>query len=249
MKKTIVVGAIIALVAVFQSSTLNAALLASDNASNPAYAGPTWSTFTNGGTGFGAWSFGTTGSGGRYIGTTGQGLNSFGVFAGGGSGNTSSADREFTGALTNGQTFSASVGHSIGIASGGEVGINLLNGSAVVFTIKFVGGGTGWSQNNGGSDFGIAQSYVANTSLNFSFTLVNGATRTYNYTFGSASGTGFVGSVGDYTSITGFRMFSARQGSGENFGANNLSIVPEPTSIGLLGMSALGVFGIFRRRR
>ncbi len=227
-----------------------AALLASDNATNAAYAGPTWTTSTNGGTGFGAWSFSTSGSGGSFIGSTGQGTNSFGVFAGGNSGNTSRADRAFTGALSNNQTFSVNVGHTSNITTGGEVGINLLSGSSVVFTIKFVGGGSTWTQNNGGTDFGISQNFAANTSLAFSFTLVSGATKNYNYSLGSASGTNFFGSgAGDWTNITSARFFSNGQGGGENFGLNNLIIVPEPATAGLLGMAAIGMVGIFRRRR
>jgi hypothetical protein len=231
----------------------HAALPASDKANDPAYTGGTWTTATNGGTGFGAWSFGATGAGNHFIGLTGEGENpSFGVFAGGAAGNGSNADRQFTGALSDGQTFSMDIGNTANVTTGGVgvIGLNLLDGTNVVFTIKFTGGGTSWAQNNGGSDFGIGQAFAANTPLHFSFTLVSGATKTYNYTFGSASGTNFVGSVGNYTNITGVRVFSNAQGVNENVGINNLAIVPEPGTLSLLaGPAILGAWFFIRRRR
>jgi hypothetical protein len=220
------------------------------NDGNPANNTNGWVPSDNGGTGLTSWTFSTTGSGGQYIGTTGVGAGpTFGIFAGGGSGNSSSVDRSFGGALTNGQTFSFTIGNT-NVATGGVIGFNLLDGTTPIFTIKFTGGDTNWTQNNGGTDFGIGQTFAANTPLTFSFTLVDAATKTYDYSFGSASGSSFVGSVGNYGSITGFRVFSSAQGGGENVGFNNLAVVPEPSTYALFaGPALLGALMYVRRRR
>ena len=224
----------------------HAATIASDNASNAAYAGPAWPNASNGGTGFGAWSFATTGGGGRYLGGTGLGNPTFGLFAGGEGGNNSSATRPFTGALTAGQTFSIDLGHSNSIANGGEVGLNLLDGSSAVFTLKFVGGGGSfWRINDGGSDFNTTQGYLADAALSFSFTYNGGSS--YSYTFGSSSGVNFTASS-TISNVTAVKVFSNAQGSGANTGANNVAIVPEPASLGLLLMSGIGMLGLRRRR-
>jgi hypothetical protein len=49
--------------------------------------------------------------------------------------------------------------------------------------------------------------------------------------------------------IDGFELFSVKQGIGENFGANNMSVsaVPEPSSFALLGLGGLAL--LFRRRK
>lgn len=223
----------------------HAATIASDNATNAAYAGPAWPNASNGGTGFGAWSFATSGGGGRYLGGTGLGATTFGLFAGGTGGNNSSATRPFTGALTAGQTFSIDLGHSSSIANGGEVGLNLLDGGSPVFTLKFVGGGSFWQLNNGGSDFNSTQGYAANTPLSFSFTYNGGSS--YSYTFGASSGVNHT-ATSTISNITAVKVFSNAQGGGENTGANNAAIVPEPASLGLVLMSGIGLLAIRRRR-
>ncbi len=228
-------------------ATVEAASLASDNASNAPYQpSNAWVSGSNGGTGFGSWSFGTTGGGGRYIGGTGLGGTTFGLFAGGGSGNSSTATRSFTGALTTGQTFSVNLGHSSSIATDGEVGVTLLDGVTGRITLKFVGGGSSWLLNDGGSDFGIAQSFAANTPLTFTFTYNGGSS--YSYTFGSASGNGFIASS-TISNLTGFNAFSNAQGGGENFGINNLTVVPEPSTYAIMISAFLGLVLVARRRK
>ena len=245
--KTTILSTLCAALCVLALTNLasHAATIASDNASNAAYAGPAWPNASNGGTGFGAWSFATTGGGGRYLGGTGLGNPTFGLFAGGGGGNNSSATRPFTGALTAGQTFSIDLGHSNSIANGGEVGLNLLDGGSPVFTLKFVGGTSFWKLNDGGSDFDSTQGYAANTPLHFSFTYNGGSS--YSYTFGSSSAVNSTASS-TISNITAVKVFSNAQGGGENAGANNPSIVPEPSSLGLALMSGIGMLGLRRRR-
>jgi hypothetical protein len=220
-----------------------AATIASDNASNAAYSDG-WVTGDNGGTGFGAWTL-TNSNGGSYVGGTGQGDPSFGLWSNG-TGAFSTALRPFTGgALNSGQTFNVNIGHTVTI--NGEIGVQFQNSSgASLFTLKFVGGQSDWQLNDGGSDFGAGQAYVANTSLGFSFTYNGG--NSYSYTFGTGSGNNFTAS-NNLTDIRQVLFYSNNQGPDQNFGINNLSVVPEPSTYALLGLGA--AFGLwqFRRRK
>lgn len=220
-----------------------AATTATDNASNSAYSDG-WTTGDNGGSGFGSWTLSSS-NGGSYIGSTGQGDPSFGLYANSDPGNYSTASRSFTGgALTSGQTFSIDLGHTANITTNKDLGINLTDGGSVVFTLKFVGGATNWVlDDGGGGTFGSGQNYAPNTSLTFSFTYEGG--NNYSYTFGTGSGTNYT-ATNDISGIDGIELFNTGQGSGENFGFNNLTIVPEP-SIALLG--GLGLLCLLRRRR
>ena len=231
--------------------------LASDKAAN--YTNASWTSGSNEGSGFGAWSFsqnagGGAGDSGHFLGDSGEGDPSFALFSGGNDGAfLSSADRPFTGgALTAGQTFEIDLGHSalIDDTNPGDVGINLTDsgatGTDVVFTLKFVGGTTNWIINDGGSDFNINQGFAANTSIAFSFTYEGGSN--YSYTFGTASGSNFTAN-NTISGIDGFRLFTNNQGGGENFGADNPAIVPEPSSCALLfGVAGLTLAMIRRRR-
>ncbi len=227
-----------------RSITPNSLTPAGDNAGNAPYSAH-WVTGDNGGSGFGAWTLTSAGGGGSFIGTTGQGLTpTFGLF--GAAAGSSSADRPFTGALTGGQTFSIDLGNTATVATGQILGLNLTANGVVEFTLKFTGGGTTWQLNDGGADFGIAQSFASDTSLHFTFTYNGG--NNYSYTFGSASGNGF-NAANPLTNINGVRLFDGAQGAGENFGFNNLAIVPEPATILLVGPSLLAGMFFVRRRR
>jgi len=224
-----------------------AATNASDNASNSPYQpGNTWNNGSNGGTGFGAWALSSVGAGGTYLGGSGEGNPSFALFSGSGSaGNSATADRAFTGgALVSGQTFSVIEGNT-GLTTGGEIGIQLLSGSTVKWTLKFVGGTSFWQINDGASDYNTAQGWVGSTPVALSFTYNGG--NSYSYSFGSASGINYTASSG-ISNLTGFRFYSSAQGGGENVGFNNISVVPEPSTFALLGIGALGT-GLLARRR
>jgi len=227
-------------------ASASAATLAADNASDTDYSDG-WSSADNGGSGFGSWTLNAGGGGGRYIGATGQGASpSFGLFSGGNNaGDFSTATRGFTGgALSTGQTFTIDLGNTgVDLGAPGQIGLNLQDGGVTVFALKFIGGGTNWLLNDGGSDFSAGQGFAADTSLSFSFTYEGGSS--YSYEFGSGSGTSFIAS-NTISGIDGFELYSSRQGGGENFGSNNIAIVPEPT-VALLG--SLGVIGLLRRRR
>jgi hypothetical protein len=194
-----------------------------DNANN--YITPIWLTNNNLGTGFSTWTLNSTG-GGHYIGATGESGTSFGLYSDG-SGNFASAERNLVSDLKMGETFSANVGHTSTV--NGEVFLQLLDDGVAVFTVKFVGGTSGWQINDGGTDFAIGQNYAANTSLNFSFTYNEDGT--YSYVFGSASGNNFT-AMNNISGINGIKFQSTNQGGSQNFGFNNLSIDSKYTITG-----------------
>lgn len=231
------------------SSGVLAANVASDNASTANYPGGTWTTGSNGGSGFGAWTLTPTPSGGfagSYIGGTALGNPTFGIFSGNNAAANMLAYRPFTGGgLTSGQSFSVSLANTVTI--NGQIGLSLMSGSSARWTLKFVSGQTSWQLNDGGSDFGAGQAYIANNPLTLTFTY-NGAS-SYSYTFGTGSGNNF-NATADISNLDGVQFFSTNQGPDQNLGINNLSVVPEPSTYALLALSAAG-FGahVIRRRR
>lgn len=239
-----------AVLSVAFSAAVFAANVASDNASTTNYPGGTWTNGSTGGSGFGAWILTpTTNSAGSYagafIGGSGQGNPSFGIYAGGNSLSTFTADRPFTGgALTAGQTFSVSLGYSSTIV--GEIGVQFLSGPTPRWTLKFVGGATNWVINDGGSDFNAGQNYSPNTSLAFNFTYNGG--NSYSYTYGTGSGNNFT-AANDLSNLTAVRFYNRDQGPDQNLGFNNLSVVPEPSTYALLALSAVAFGGYVVRRR
>ena len=218
------------------------AQIASDNASNAAYSGAVWTTGSNGGTGFGNWTITTSGTAASFIGSTGQGPTSFGLWSNG-TGAFSNALRPFAGgALLAGQTFSVNLGHTADI--NGEIGLQLRSSGTSLITLKFVSGQSNWQLWDGGSDFSAGQAYAANTSLAFSFTY-NGA-NSYSYTFGTGSGNNYT-ATNTLTSINEVLFYDNNQGDNQNFGFNNLSIVPEPSTWILIGIGS--AFLLWRSRR
>lgn len=202
--------------------------IAEDTASN--YVNWDGNPSFNEGVGFEDWAFNANGNGGfagRYLGATAIGDPSFGLFSGNNTNAFSTAERRFSSPLQPGDRFSVTIGHTATIF--GEVGLVLLSGANTVLTLKFVGGGSTWVLNDGGSDFGISQNYAANTPLSFEFTYEGN--NQYSYSFGTASGSNFTFS-GLVSNIDGVRFFNRDQGAGQNFGINNLNIArPTYTSI------------------
>ncbi|WP_370390786.1 T9SS type A sorting domain-containing protein [uncultured Winogradskyella sp.] len=195
-------------------------ILATDDASN--YPGGTWNTTTNGGNGFGSWSFISSGTGGRYIGGTGLSTLSFGINSE--NGGLYAAERAFNRAMQPGDTFSVNVGHTTTI--NGEIFIQFLDGSTPVFTLKFVSGGSDWQINDGGSDFGSGQAYDDFASIAFTFTYEGG--NNYSYTFGTGSGSNFTASS-NISNITSVKFQSTNQGALQNFGFDDLEITSKYT--------------------
>lgn len=176
----------------------------------------------NEGSGFQNWVFNqatpNSGFAGRYLGETAIG-SSFGLYSGGDSDAFSSAERVFSNPLQPGDKFIVDIGHTNLIA--GEVGLVLLDGINVIFTLKFEGNGTTWLLNDGNDDFGIGQNFSEDTPLTLEF--IFEGNNQYSYTFGSASGNNFNFS-GTVTNIDGVRFFNQDQGGGQNFGLNNLKV-------------------------
>lgn len=225
------------------------ALIASDNSSN--YTG----TFVgqNGGTGFNAWTSDPIGSGGSYIGATGLSADSFGIFAGGGAGNSMSVYRGFTSAMSIGDVFSIDLGYT-GVDTGGQVGINFLAAGNTRLTFKFTGGTSFWTLNDGGSDFDTNIPWGGGnpgTTLNVQFTRGTGNFYSVLFTQGADvyTGTNYESTSG-VMDINEIGIFSTAQGGSQNVGFNNLSVVPEPSTYALLGLgTAFGLWQLRRRRK
>ncbi|MCH8487621.1 MAG: T9SS type A sorting domain-containing protein [Candidatus Cyclonatronum sp.] len=209
--------------------------VAEDNAGNYTAGSDLPAEGSNEGFGFEGWNFNINPSGGfagRYIGGTAIGDPAFGLFSGNNVNAEVTATRSFAETLRPGDTFSVVIGHTPTI--NGEVGLSLLNGTTAVWTLKFVGGDSRWTLNDGGSDFtpSESQGYEANTSLTLEFTFEGN--NQYSYSFGSDNG--FTGTFSNQTvtNIDGVRFFSKNQGSDQNFGINNLQIEsafqPTPTT-------------------
>ena len=232
-------------------SAAQAANEASDNASTANYPGGTWTTGSNGGIGFGSWTLTSTpaaGFSGSYIGGTAIGDPTFGIYSGDDAAATMTALRPFTGGgLTAGQSFGVTIGNTPDITNPGNIGLSLMSGGSARWTLKFVGGGTDWQLNDGGSDFSSGQAYAANTPFTLNFTYNGGSS--YSYTFGTGSGNNFTASA-DISNLDGVQFFSVNQGGGQNMGINNISVVPEPSTYALLALSAAAFGGyVIRRRR
>ncbi|MDQ6860471.1 MAG: hypothetical protein M3032_04855, partial [Verrucomicrobiota bacterium] len=204
-----------------------AASLANDRASNYGTTA-NWTNGSNLGTGFGAWTI-TDGDGGHYIGGTGLGTQTFGLFN---TFNTTTTDavRPFISIFSPGQTFSINLGFTP--FANGSVGLNLRSGTNDVLTL-FTNGTGDWQLNDGGSNFSAGAAATPNTAFSFSFTYNGGNSYSFTLT-GSPGGANFTSSNPLLGSIDNVRLFDFNQGAGQNFGFDNLAIVPEPSSLALL---------------
>lgn len=250
-----------------------AASNAYDRASNAAYNGASWPDGSNGGFGFGPWSFSTVGgAAGRFVGnstfnnsgdpafsgpdgfdvnTSGPGTNAdaaFGLYAN--AFNESYATRPFTGALSPGQTFTLRFDNG-NINSGARVGFRLLNDSNEARLNVFFRGGDG-QYTAQGADGGA----FSNTSINFTrsgvavtFTLLdaNSGTLTLRRQISGETSNQLISLGGSASSgITRVQLYNVGAGSGGTFDAFfNEPAIPEPTSTAL---AALACLALARRR-
>jgi hypothetical protein len=259
------------LVSLSFAAVLQASNTAQDNVSNnPPYNTGTgsWPNGSNGGFGFGPWSFSnsvtTNGFAGQFAGNvTGDGNGpGWGLFASdqndsGNNGNsTATATRPFTGGgLLTGQTVSFTLGSTGSVYDGGQgggagiIGFNLLSGSTVEYTMKFTGGDTVWRLNDGGADFSSGIPFVGNAQIIFGFTYDGGNSYDVHITEG-VNTYNCVGCVAtsNVSNIDGVKFFDFGQGGGQNFAFNVLS-VPEPSTWLAGAMALSGCFYLRLRRR
>ena len=241
-------NAIVAATVLAAVSSASAAIVASDNGSN--YGGG-WTNGSNGGTGFGAWSFSTSGGGfkGAYIGDpalkgiSGMSSSSFGLYANGGGGATISASRAFGAALGIGDSFSMQWGINWDSDFGGNKGFNLFAGTNEVINVNN-GGNSDITVNGNNVGFGYGTNAMTWT---FTQTTATTVTVTANDRDGSGSYSAVITVSG---ALSGFSIYASNMGDGGNREPfyNNFSInaVPAPGALALLGVA--GIVGARRRR-
>ena len=194
--------------------------IAEDGASN--YSG--WNNADNKGSGFESWNLSFSNSSGNYIGDTGQGNISFGIFAD--PGGSITAARPLSNSLREGDKINVDIG-ATNVDTSAEILVQLVDGTTIVFTLKFVGGSSDWVLNDGGSDFSSGESFATNDSKNFTFTYEGG--NNYSYTLGTNGSGNNLNATNTINNIDEIRFINNGQGSGENFGFNNLEITSKYT--------------------
>ena len=230
-----------------------AAVEGTDNAANSAYSGG-WLNGTNGGTSgtFNPWDLTNNNNGGSnfagyFLGdsTAGSGnINtggvSFGIYA---NPSTAFADaiRSFGSTLSVGQTFSLDLAVNF---RNGNKGFSLFDGATQIFNLNV--GADDYTIN--GLSIGAPYSSTAIFSLSFTQTTLTAGTYSVFY-----NGNSTFYNLG-YTGLaSGFKLYNSGTDGGaneNNLYFNNLSIVPEPSSLALLaGPALLGAWFFVRRRR
>lgn len=245
------------------------ATLASDNASDAAYqtSFSDWGSGDNGGFGFNAWSGLTdiyvgssaangdgSNSGATNIDTTGPDNatgESWALRGDGGTNGNGEGFRTLIGNLSVGQ--SIQLGFDNGFIAGGSVGFSFRSGGTNRFEYYYQPGGANNYKVDGSAIQTTTQGFTDDGMLT-TFTLTGTDTYSFSVDF-LGSGTidqSFTGTLKGTagTGIDTIRLFNfATNGdpSGNSF-YNSVSVVPEPSSLGLAVMAGLGVMGIRRRR-
>ena len=238
----------VALVATSIVATAPAAIVASDNGSNY---GSGWTSGSNGGTGFGAWSFTTSGGGfkGAYIGdpavkgVSGMSSSSFGLYANGGGGASITASRSFGAALGVGDSFSFQWGFNWDSDFFGNKGFNLFAGVDQVINVNN-GGNALVTVNGTNTGFGFGTN-----AMTWTFTQTTATTVTV--TANDRDGTGSYSAVINVSgALSGFSLYASDLGPGGNrepfFNNFAINTVPAPGALALLGVA--GIVGARRRR-
>ena len=235
----------------FSNSALIASIVGLDNASATAY-DDGWTSGDNGsilGSPFTGWTLNSNGfDSGFFIGDStglaspGADINSagesFGLF--GHSGQTATATRSFNGGgLLLGQMFSI------------DIAVNFRNGNKGI-NLDDASGNQLFNFNVGGDDYtaqgsSIGDAFGQDTSFNLKFTQTSAAGGTWQV---SRFGEVLDFDTGTYSGIAGgFELYVSGTENGgpqNNFFANNISIVPEPTTLATFGIA---LAALVRRRR
>lgn len=256
------------------SSHANAALItASDNASNAPY-GNGWQTGDNGGTGWGsAWTLSGPGDsnpshGGFFVGSSvnnsgsddgttngaaGDGdINTSGVAWGMYANNSQIVDavRSFARPMQAGDTFSIDMDNGGVDDLNGTVGVGLQTSGGTDIIEVYFKQGTGFYQvevNNGTPS--VSTLSWGNEGLNIKIDLLAG--NAYQVTLKNRANTSTTLS-GTYTgTIDRLRLFNAFAGETGARDAyfNNLSVVPEPSSLAIAAVGAIFIGALFFRRK
>jgi hypothetical protein len=156
------------------------------------------------------------------------------------------------GALATNQTVSLNFVNA-GMASGHGVGINLLAGGSVVFSLYFTGGGGGnyiYTDSGGtGQDSGVGFSYYGTNVLSFTKTSTG-----YTAGFGGASTPNSWSGTLASNSVDQIQVFNdSHQNTGDNqvyWSSLQVAGVPEPSSYGaMLGVALIAIALKNRMRR
>jgi hypothetical protein len=185
----------------------------------------------------------TTLAGGNSGGNINASGESFGMF--GHTGQQASAERPLEGDLGIGQTFSIQIAVNF---RNGFKGFAMKDSTSEIFTLNV--GGDAYTVSNvstgGGSLF--SNTYDSNTVFTISLTQTAASAGTWGVVrSGGQTGT----ATGTYSGTPDtLRLYIGSTGGGseDNLYANNLSVVPEPSSIGLMLLSGTGMLALFRRR-
>lgn len=173
----------------------------------------------------------TTGSGGEFNSGTNWAL--FGSGA--------QATRSIGSNLTLGQTVTIDIS-TLGVTNGTFVGVDFRDGATTALGYNFEGGTANYGvfSGSGVTDSGIGFS----TSFK---TISVTRTSATQYTM-DIDGTAFTSlTLSGGTGINEIRVFNDTSGSGNDILFNNLTVVPEPSSVALLGLGGLAL--IMRRRK
>ena len=186
----------------------------------------------NGGYGYSNWTNVRMGTlAGSYIDTPTNGLKAFAIYAGGGSGNSFTASRPFTAAMTGGEVLRVQLGHTA-VNTGGEIGMRLYSGTNTnaLFALRLASGTTTqWQFNDGGTFFNSGLTNTTNASgtpLNVMFKRNAGV----GYDIQLTRGTNVVGGTNWGTNrpvmaIDRVEFYSTAQGANQNFRFANLERV------------------------
>ena len=244
MKKSIFIQSLVALSFALLSCNATAATLGTDNGGN--YGG-NWISSTNFGTGFGNWDLWTTGTddnnvAGHFI-SSGQ----FGMYANGSTSSRTSqanAQRLFDGgALTAGQSFLIELGVDF---RNGFKGIDLFSG-AFQNVWNFNVGDERYSPGGAALSITVAP-YVANSVFSIR---ANQLTSSTFEVLVSRGGSNLYTSTAIDGAVNGFKLYigvTTGGGDANNLLANNLQIIPEPSTPLLMGLGLAGL-AVLRLRR
>lgn len=206
-------------------------------AGNPAFS--TWTIAASPGSGFAGTFIGNPSS----AGISGMSATSFGMFANpNGSGASVTADRSFVGALSIGQTFSLDWGINFDSGTGGNKGFNLYSGATELLNINNAGSSDiTLNGNNVGFGYGV-------NVMTWSFTLLNATTLRIQ-----ANDRDGTGSFSQDLTVAGapdrFQMYATAMQAGDSAQPyyNNFAIVPEPSTMVMALVGAIGLVAARRR--